>query len=87
MSPVAPSVRDSVGSGNRQPTVAEGVRGSLFSGAFLPKVLGSRGTKLGSNSGGIIFSLKRGTPLGNNSLGVTFSLKRVQRLVVIQGGG
>ena len=83
MAPVALGVRENVGSGNWQPnlTDAEGA-GSLFSGAFPPKVLGtSRGAKLGSNSGGMIVSLKRGTKLGGDSGGVTFSLKRGTHLV------
>ena len=54
--------REAAGSSNRQPTLIDtgGVQGSLFSGAFLPKVLDSRAAKLGSNSRGIIFSLKEG---------------------------
>ena len=67
-------------------TDTEGVRGSLFSGAFLPKVLGSRGTKLGSNLGGIIVSLKRGTTLGSNSGEVRFSQKRDTTLGSNSGG-
>ena len=65
------------GSGTGEHRTMRKVRGSLFSGAFLPKVLGRRGAKLGSNSGGVIIPLvKGGTTLGSNSCGVIFSLKK-----------
>ena len=62
------------------------VRGSLFTGAFLPKVPGSRGTKLGNNSGRIIFSLKRVQQLVVIQVCNILLKKGAQNLVIIKGG-